>query len=638
MKKLLRTVGAILFGTALFACMAQAVPSGDSAALINLDARILKSGPVSVWTNSGSVGGIFSAVGTAPAVRVFNGKNVVMFNGNNLLCSSRPAPAAITVSNDWTLEVWAFQHDLGDRGSTMVSWAQRNNGAGKTAQFTWSTDGLAAIHWGMDLPWKNKPLPGVWQHIVFTYSHGVESVYVNGVENRSEPRKPAIDPGHPILIGAVKDGETYGSYFRGAIAIIRIYDGALTPARITRNYARENDRMPTIPPMPPGIENDLAAGIRSDSVYVNGRLTATGGAETKSFLCWGTTDGGTSTGAWQYCEALGLKKVEDLTRKLTGLKPGTRYCYRWYAVNSAGDTWADTTGQVTTRKPRSADSQSFRIVIIPDTQNGIESWPDVITSMSEWIAKNEKSMNIKYVLHVGDIVQTGNNEDEWKRANTCFKPLEGNVPYIMLPGNHDFDRVKNGNGLVYFNRYFPVSMFAKHPGFGGSFPTNTNNNSFHTFEAGGVQWLIIALRFNPSDDVLEWANRVVASHPDYTVLVDTHSYLTHQGKDVSGEKIWEKFVRKHKNISAVFCGHLSTVHYQDTGDNGNKVCEMLFDWQNSTGPEMNSYCALVEIDPEARTMTVECYSPWLDRFLPGSRANFGYEGITVMDKVEKSRK
>lgn len=632
MKKLIQTAVASLILGFLPACAVHADVAGSPKVLINLDARFLQPGSVHAWTNGGSMGGIFSAKDSAPTVRTYKGRNVVMFGGNGLLRSSLPAPAAITGSNDWSLEIWAFQHDMGGRGSTMVSWAPRNNGVGRTAQFTWSTDGLAAIHWGMDVPWKNKPMVGKWQHIVFTRADGIEKIYVNGLEDRREARNIDIAPGHNVVIGAVEEGDSYRSFFKGAIALIRVYDGALPPAHIARNYRRDKDALPSLPPLPPGIENNMAAGIRSDSVYVNGRLTATGGAQTKSFLCWGTTDGGSDTGAWQQCVALGTTPVGDITRKLTSLRPGTRYYYRLYAVNSAGSTWAAATSQVTTRTPRTADASSFRIIIIPDTQNGIEKWPKVITAMSEWIARNKHVMNIKYVMHVGDIVQTGNNEDEWKQASRCFKPLDGTVPYIMAPGNHDYDRVEKRKSLVYFNRYFPVSRFNKQTNFGGSFPTNTNNNSFHMFEAGGVQWLVIALQYNPSDTELEWANRVVAAHPMHSVLVVTHSYLTHQGKDTTGEHIWEQFVRRHPNITAVFCGHLSTVHYEDTGDSGNKVCEMLFDWQNSTGPDMNSYCAMIEIDPDTHTLAVECYSPWLDRFLPGVRANFEYSGITVFSK------
>jgi hypothetical protein len=81
------------------------------------------------------------------------------------------------------------------------------------------------------------------------------------------------------------------------------------------------------------------------------------------------------------------------------------------------------------------------------------------------------------------------------------------------------------------------------------------------------------------------------------VIVLTHSYLTHTGRDKSGEYIWEKLVRRHGNISLVVCGHLSTVRFVSQGDHRNSVYEMLFDWQDDRNPEPNSYLAILTFDP-----------------------------------------
>ncbi|MDP7288544.1 MAG: hypothetical protein QGH94_11180, partial [Phycisphaerae bacterium] len=76
--------------------------------------------------------------------------------------------------------------------------------------------------------------------------------------------------------------------------------------------------------------------------------------------------------------------------------------------------------------------------------------------------------------------------------------------------------------------------------------------------AGGMLWLVVSLTFCPDDDTLKWANKVVARHPNHQTIVLTHSYLTHKGRDLSGEDIWNNFVKSHANVLMVFCGHLST--------------------------------------------------------------------------------
>lgn len=274
-------------------------------------------------------------------------------------------------------------------------------------------------------------------------------------------------------------------------------------------------------------------------------------------------------------------------------------------------------------------AESFQIVVIPDTQWAAQKWPHLIGKMTAWIADNREKENIRYVLHVGDMVQNGGSDDEWKAVDKAMTTLEeAKVPAILAVGNHDLDRVGPGRSTVFFNRYFPAGRIARNAGFGGNFPEGKSDNSFATFEGGGKKWLVLSLNFMPSDDELAWGNGVISRHLDHQVILLTHSYLTHGGKDVAGETCWQRLVRWHPNLSMVFCGHLSTVHFRSKGDAGNTVCEMLFDWQNDRDPDPNSYLALVSIDPEAKTISSRSYSPALDHALSEGRT-----GITSFKDV-----
>jgi hypothetical protein len=281
--------------------------------------------------------------------------------------------------------------------------------------------------------------------------------------------------------------------------------------------------------------------------------------------------------------------------------------------------------------PRTANPtspvESFRIAVIPDTQWASRKWPDVLKTTTKWIAANHESMDIKYVLHVGDMVETGKLDTDWKNFDSAMSVLDGKVPYILSVGNHDLDKIQGRRSTVKFNEYFPRKRFQGLAGFGGTYPQDKNDNSYHTFDAGGIAWLVVSLNFNPTDAELAWANKIVSMHQGYQVIVVTHSYLEHRGRDVSGENIWNKFVKSHENVLMVFCGHLSTVHYSSVADKGNRVYEMLFDWQNNKNRDPNSYFALVEVDPVRKRISVRSYSPLLDQYKTDKRGNFEFRDV-----------
>jgi hypothetical protein len=261
--------------------------------------------------------------------------------------------------------------------------------------------------------------------------------------------------------------------------------------------------------------------------------------------------------------------------------------------------------------------EPFRIVVLPDSQCAVDKFPEVLNSTCDWIVANRKTLNIQYVLHVGDMVERGADESMWQKFDGSMTRLEkGGVPYILAVGNHDFGGNEAASGrLGLYEKYFPLSRFSGLPSFGGNAPAGSNANSYHTFRAGGCNWLVLSLVYNPPDYILDWGNRVIAAHPNHQVIVLTHSYLEHKGRDVSGERIWNKLVRQYPNVLMVICGHLSTVNYVDKGDQGNTVYQMLFDWQNPQSAEMNSYCAILEIDPLQHTISVKSYSPEFNKYL-----------------------
>jgi formylglycine-generating enzyme required for sulfatase activity len=92
----------------------------------------------------------------------------------------------------------------------------------------------------------------------------------------------------------------------------------------------------------PTIDNGSGAtSIMPRFARLTGNLTVGGNANI--YVCWGTTDGGTTTSSWQHVNSLGVLNQGPFSSDINGLDPNITYSYRCYAVNSAGTDWANST-------------------------------------------------------------------------------------------------------------------------------------------------------------------------------------------------------------------------------------------------------------------------------------------------------
>ena len=106
---------------------------------------------------------------------------------------------------------------------------------------------------------------------------------------------------------------------------------------------------PLTAPVALTVGNLPAAVINQQSATLSGSLIqgVYGDQCARMYLCWGTSDGGTTPGDWQHVVDLGLNTRAGssfFSSTLTGLTAHTTHYYRFYASNASGTAWASETG------------------------------------------------------------------------------------------------------------------------------------------------------------------------------------------------------------------------------------------------------------------------------------------------------
>ena len=123
-------------------------------------------------------------------------------------------------------------------------------------------------------------------------------------------------------------------------------------------------------------------------------------------------------------------------------------------------------------------------------------------------------MNIKYVFHTGDLVDTAEDANQWNNANQAMKTLDmGKVPYGVLAGNHDVGH-KTGD-YTEFYKYFGENRFTSQDNYGESY--KNNHGHYDLVSANGNDFIMVYMGWGVNDEDITWMNKVLAEHPDRMV-------------------------------------------------------------------------------------------------------------------------
>ena len=240
---------------------------------------------------------------------------------------------------------------------------------------------------------------------------------------------------------------------------------------------------------------------------------------------------------------------------------------------------------------RDPDSYAYSMAIVGDTQILTEYFPEKLANLYNWIIENKDSKKISFVMGLGDI-NSNDTDAEWAISSKLLESLAtAGIPQsIVCGGNHDSmpQFAKWLNTDSFYNAYSGIMEM----GFWED-PTNgpTFANAYSIITIGETKYMFVTLEYGPKAPQVEWANEVIAAHPDCNVILSTHSYLyvdgTHHsawdnscpsGSKYSGDELWDGLVRHHENIVMVLSGHVAgndVVKSEVYGDNGNKIIELL---------------------------------------------------------------
>ena len=298
-------------------------------------------------------------------------------------------------------------------------------------------------------------------------------------------------------------------------------------------------------------------------------------------------------------------------------------------------------------------SDAWTMVLLPDTQDYTRSEPEVLASQVDWILAQRDNLDIRFVAHLGDIVQR-DRVIQWEVARAELGRLVGEVPFCLPPGNHDLFQIASRRTSM-LDMYFSWPELGHDNERGGALDPNSIWNTYHVVDGAGGPVLVLALEFGPRLSTLAWANGVIEDHPQHTIVVVTHAYLysdelrydwrrhgREQGgnphvyplDDVSdGEEVWRGLVSRHANIRLVVSGHAmgdGLGRQTSTTLWGTQVHELLSNYQRGVvhrgqARASSGYLRLLHFEDDDRLVDVATYSPWLGTWLNDEDNRFELE-------------
>ena len=339
-----------------------------------------------------------------------------------------------------------------------------------------------------------------------------------------------------------------------------------------------------------------------------------------------------------------------------------------------------------------APDVDFTVIALPDTQFYTSKFPDRFSGQTQWVLANRKELNIQFLTHLGDLVETATNDAHWTNATggatngasgDAMNLLNGILPYGTCPGNHDLGLdspsplYPDRELTAYLSRFGPNPIHPsstgrwidsatgqRYPWYGGASPRGYS--SYQTLRINGRDFLFLHLDHDCPDEDMAWAKTVLNDHPQSLTMITTHNYLAQTGdtpkpgqilSNGSGtgkrgytfqtnvnlppnrnrpEVVFNELVKPYNQVYMVICGHMSAVyHITQTNAAGNHVHEVLSDYQ-SLDNGGNGFLRIMKFSPTQNTIFNDTYSPTLGRYID-PKSNADKLGMSDLHNPDGSR-
>ena len=311
---------------------------------------------------------------------------------------------------------------------------------------------------------------------------------------------------------------------------------------------------------------------------------------------------------------------------------------------SAADAEGDALRVTYYGRPKPADVRGdFTLVTIPDTRHYTASAANAATfaAQTNWIVSNVGPLNVKFVSHLGDIVDNHQLEVQWQRADASIAPLDVHkVPYGLAPGERDQSA---GGVATFYDKYFPLSRFIGNEWFGGylgaeptDFLNRLNKDSYQLFSSGGIDFLVIHIEHDWPGYAVTWADRIIKRHPNRRVILVSNLFLNELGNrplaapfrgvnGTSAETVWQNLVRPNCNVVMVISSHYpGESRRTDPNACGQPVHQVMTDYERRANGG-NGWLRYYVFQPSRNTIAAFTYSPTLNQFEEDADSQFQLE-------------
>lgn len=375
---------------------------------------------------------------------------------------------------------------------------------------------------------------GKLYHVVAVYDGTLMQIFVNGElagESKSQSGDILYPKSAPFYLGKYIDSNENHPHI-GRIREISIYDRAAKPAWAKHEFEHQS-KLASLPPV----------GAKPVEFKFAVEPYLQFATQTEMTVMCQTTRAATSTvyfgeDAKVTSKVSGAKGRFIHEVKLSKLKPETQYFYRVETVDLEGKSISS---NVYTFQTASKKETPFAFAIISDTQSN--------PAVSGKVAELAWAQRPNFLLHPGDLVGTGTNDDHWtKQFFPSMHPLISRVPFYPVLGNHE---VNARNYYDYVSLPDPEYYYEFQYGNAHFFMIDSNKKVDPDTEQ--YKWLDSAL----SKSTATW-KFVCHHHPPYSSDENDYGNLWKSNKSTRGDlrvrqlsKLYDKY-----NVDIVWNGHI----------------------------------------------------------------------------------